>query len=165
MVKLPTQITGNIGLYHVCYRLSQMGWNVMPTARNARGIDIVCFNMDGTRTITVQVKTLTKRAPAIIGAHLDNIVGDFWTIVTNAATSEPLTYILTPAEVKELATGRKTKGPPMHRVTPANFGQPQFLEAWKRIGYGIPNLERADKLDGDEWFEEAMREERNRHKK
>jgi hypothetical protein len=30
------QITGNLGLYYCCYKLSLLGWNVMPTARNAR---------------------------------------------------------------------------------------------------------------------------------
>jgi len=37
--KKDNQVTGNVGLYYVCYRLSRMGWNAMPTARNARGID------------------------------------------------------------------------------------------------------------------------------
>lgn len=31
-------------MYYACYRLSRMGWNVMPTARNARGIDIIAYN-------------------------------------------------------------------------------------------------------------------------
>jgi hypothetical protein len=31
------QVVGNIGMYYAAYRLSQQGWNVMPTARNARG--------------------------------------------------------------------------------------------------------------------------------
>lgn len=35
------QTVGNIGLFYVCYRLSRLGWNVMPTSRNARGVDIV----------------------------------------------------------------------------------------------------------------------------
>gem|GEM_PF-3520205 len=41
-----TQVTGNIGLYYACYQLSRMGWNAMPTARNARGIDIIAYNRD-----------------------------------------------------------------------------------------------------------------------
>ncbi|ABM23214.1 hypothetical protein Sputw3181_0363 [Shewanella sp. W3-18-1] len=41
IMKLETQVTGNIGMYYACYKLSCMGWNVMPTARNARGIDII----------------------------------------------------------------------------------------------------------------------------
>lgn len=46
-MKLPTGIVGNTGLYYACYRLSALGWNVMPTARNTRGIDVVCFSVDG----------------------------------------------------------------------------------------------------------------------
>jgi hypothetical protein len=28
------QVVGNIGMYYAAYRLSQQGWNVMPTARS-----------------------------------------------------------------------------------------------------------------------------------
>ena len=35
------QYVGNIGMYFAAYRLSLMGWNVMPTSRNARGIDLL----------------------------------------------------------------------------------------------------------------------------
>lgn len=45
-MKLDSQITGNTGLYYTCYKLSRMGWNVMPTARNARGIDSVAYNRE-----------------------------------------------------------------------------------------------------------------------
>ena len=33
------QVVGNIGMSFAPYRLSQQGWNVMPTARNARGVE------------------------------------------------------------------------------------------------------------------------------
>ena len=39
--RLDRQVTGNVGLYYCCYQRSLMGWNVMPTARNAKGVDIV----------------------------------------------------------------------------------------------------------------------------
>ena len=32
------QLVGNVGLYYICYELSRLGWNVLPTSRNARGI-------------------------------------------------------------------------------------------------------------------------------
>ena len=35
------QMVGNIGLFYTCYRLSRLGWNAMPTSRNARGVDII----------------------------------------------------------------------------------------------------------------------------
>ena len=69
-MKFDAQITGNIGLYYTCYRLSKMGWNVMPTSRNARGIDIIAYNREGTKFIGIQVKTLSKRNPVPLGKVL-----------------------------------------------------------------------------------------------
>jgi hypothetical protein len=45
------QITGNVGLYLTCYKLSKLGWNAMPTARNARGIDIVAYDRTASRFV------------------------------------------------------------------------------------------------------------------
>jgi hypothetical protein len=50
------QTVGNIGLFYVCYRLSRMGWNVMPTARNAKGIDILVYSQDASQTRTRREK-------------------------------------------------------------------------------------------------------------
>src|SRR5277367_1271042 len=57
------QTVGNIGLFYVCHQLSRMGWNVMPTARNAKGVDILIYSQDASQTHTVQVKTLSKGSP------------------------------------------------------------------------------------------------------
>ena len=35
-MKLPAGIARNTGLYYACCKLSALGWNVMPTARNTR---------------------------------------------------------------------------------------------------------------------------------
>ena len=73
-----TQIIGNIGLYWVCYQLSRRGWNAMPTARNARGVDVIAYNSDCSRMLAIQVKTLSRRNPVPLGASLDRIMGDLW---------------------------------------------------------------------------------------
>lgn len=62
-MKRDHQVTGNIGLCWNCYQLSQLGWNAMPTARNARGVDVIAYNRACTKTISIQVKTLSKRSP------------------------------------------------------------------------------------------------------
>lgn len=67
---LDPQLTGNVGLYYCCYRRSLMGWNVMPTARNARGVDIIAYSRDASRFVGVQVKALSKRNPVRLGAGL-----------------------------------------------------------------------------------------------
>ncbi len=81
----------------------------MPTARNARGVDIIAYSGDASRFIGVQVKALSKRSPVPLGLSLEKCMGDFWIIVSKAVAESPLTYVLTPSEVRAHATaGRKT---------------------------------------------------------
>lgn len=63
-------------MFYVCYQLSLLNWNVIPTSRNARGVDIIAFSMKGTKMLTFQIKTLSKRNPIAIGSSLD-IMEDF----------------------------------------------------------------------------------------
>lgn len=101
--KKDNQITGNAGVYYCCYRLSLLGWNVMPTARNARGVDIIAYKQDASRFIAVQVKALSEREAAGIGPSLDKVMGDFWLIVNDVVTT-PSVFVFLPQEVKELAS-------------------------------------------------------------
>ena len=98
------QITGNVGLYYCCYRLSLLGWNVMPTARNAQGVDIIAYNRDASRFVAIQVKTLSDHAPVGIGKSLDGVMGDFWVVVNEVASLPPSAFILLPSEVRELVS-------------------------------------------------------------
>ena len=134
-MKLDAQVTGNIGLYYTCYRLSRTGWNVTPTARNARGIDIIAYNRKGTEFIGIQVKTLSKRNPVPLGSTLEKIMGDYWIIVNNVS-KEPNAFILLPDEVKSLAHRGEKEGKVSYWLQPASYDNEQFKEAWHRIGYG-----------------------------
>ena len=72
-IPLNKQIVGNVGLFYACYWLSRLGWNVMPTSRNARGIDILIYSQDATRKYTIQVKTLSGLTPVPLGTSLDGL--------------------------------------------------------------------------------------------
>ena len=126
-----SQITGNIGLYWACYHLSRMGWNAMSTARNARGVDIIAYNRDCSRMISIQVKTLSKRDP--VGNSLDKIMGDFWVIV-NRVSSEPQTYVLLPSEVNDLAHREEKDGRVSFWLEPSSYCVEEFHDAWDRMG-------------------------------
>ncbi len=139
-MKLNAQVVGNAGLYYVCYRLSLLGWNVMPTARNARGIDIVAYNRNGKRYLGIQVKALSKRTPVPLGKSLENIMGDFWVIVNGVASSNPTAFILTPGEVKERAHRGEKDGRVSFWLQPSAYDVDQFREAWARIGRGDVDL-------------------------
>ncbi|RKY55023.1 MAG: hypothetical protein DRP96_13050 [Candidatus Neomarinimicrobiota bacterium] len=134
-MKLDSQVVGNVGLYFACYRLSLLGWNVMPTARNARGIDIVIYSRDGKRFLGVQVKSLSKRPPVPLGTSVENLLGDFWVIVADVV-SNPVAFILTPDEVRELAHRGERNGRVSFWLQPKSYDRDEFREAWHRIGRG-----------------------------
>jgi len=134
------QITGNIGLYYVCLKLSQMGLNVMPTARNSRGIDIIAYDKTGTRFIGIQVKALSKRSPVPLGKSKEVFMGDFWVIVSRLA-GEPQVFILTPEEVHKHADEKVKDGKVSYWLQPRYYDQADFREAWNRIEEKVNLLE------------------------
>lgn len=134
MMKLDAQVTGNVGLYYVCYKLSMMGWNVMPTARNARGIDIVIYSRDAEKFLGIQVKALSKRDAVPIGSSVDKVMGDFWVIV-NRVSTQPHAYVMSPEEVRSLCH-RSGSDKPSYWLEAKDYAVETFEEKWERIGYG-----------------------------
>lgn len=92
--KLSLDLTGNAGMYYVCYQLSLQGWNAMPTTKNATGVDVVLYKKETNRSVSVQVKTkLAKAGPTDVPLYdvprdvdakkflRKKVLGDFWVIV------------------------------------------------------------------------------------
>jgi len=131
------QIVGNMGLFYACYQLSLLGWNAMPTSRNARGVDVICFSMDGRKMLTLQVKSLSRKKPPVpLGKSLDKIMGDFWVVVTNVASGRPECYILLPHEVRAMAHRGEKDGRVSYWLQPRRYAVDSFREKWDRIGHG-----------------------------
>ena len=133
--RLDKQVTGNVGLYYCCYQLSLMGWNVMLTARNARGVDIVIYNADATEYLGIQVKTLSGKHDVPLGSSL-SIMGHFWVILTEVASGVPKVFVLTPGDVRAGAVENQKDGKSAFWLSRKHYSQPHFLEAWKQIGFG-----------------------------
>lgn len=130
------QVVGNVGLYYVCYKLSRLGWNVMPTARNARGIDVLVYSQDSTKTHTIQVKALSRRSPVPLGNKLDGLFGDFFIICRNVASDEPECFVLSPVEVRQLAHKGEKNAKISYWLQPKQYETTAFRENWDRIGKG-----------------------------
>jgi len=137
-VKNNPQIIGNAGLYYCCYQLSLRGWNVMPTARNAKGVDILAYNTNASKFISIQVKSLSKLSPVPLGKSLGNIIGDYWIIVNNLLKT-PRSYIMLPNEIKSLSHRGEKDGKISYWLQPVNYIKDDYLEAWSRIGFGDTN--------------------------
>jgi len=80
-ISMNSQIVGNVGLYFVCYELSKRSWNVMPTARNAKGVDIIAYNIEASRYIGVQVKSLSKKNPVPLGNSFRTGKDRYWIFI------------------------------------------------------------------------------------
>jgi hypothetical protein len=132
LLEMNAHIVGNIGLYFVCYELSKRGWNVMPTARNAKGIDIIAYNLTATRYIGVQVKSLSKKNPVPLGNSLEKIISDFW-IIVNDLEGTPGIFLLRPDEVKARAHRTEKEGKVAFWLEPKSYQVPDFQGRWDRI--------------------------------
>jgi len=130
------QVVGNVGLFFVCYQLSRLGWNAMPTARNAKGIDVLIYSQDATRKLSLQVKALSARNPVPLGTRLDALFGDFFVICRNVAADIPECFILKPDEVRALAHRGEKDGKVSYWLQPKEYAVPEFKEKWDRIGKG-----------------------------
>ena len=98
--KLPNQVIGNIGLYYICYELSKRGWNVLPTSRNTRGVDLVIYNQNANIMHTAQIKTLSKKTPIPLGKNLDNLIAEFIMVCVLEA-EKPQVFVFTTEEMKQ----------------------------------------------------------------
>jgi hypothetical protein len=130
--------TGNIGLFYACYALTLRGWNVMPTARNARGIDIVAYSQNAARTALVQVKTLSRMRPVGLGASADSSIGDFIVICVRDYPNEPKCFVMKPSEVRKLARHYKKGGKTSCWLPVSSYDNSKYRGRWERIGSGVP---------------------------
>jgi hypothetical protein len=131
-------ITGNTGMYFVAYQLSRRGWNVMPTSRNARGIDLLAYDANARNFLGLQIKTLSRGRNAVpLGLH-PQFLGDWWIVVTNvgniAEVENPECFVLTPGEVKRGAV--QDEGAPQACWLPWDYYSKERFKDWDRIGRG-----------------------------
>lgn len=66
---------GVAGEYYVAAELSKRGYLASITLRNTKGIDILCSKQDGSKSVTIQVKTNQSQQPRWI---LTNKAEDFF---------------------------------------------------------------------------------------
>ena len=117
-------------MYYVCYRLSELGLNVMPTARNAKGIDIVAYGDDG-RFLGVQVKTLSKPSAIPLGKSREGLTGDYWCVVVGQRDGSWKVFVMTKQAIYDKAH-QDSKG--SWWVEFKEFGKSElFLEKWNHI--------------------------------
>ncbi|MBK5265703.1 MAG: hypothetical protein JJE34_10815 [Alphaproteobacteria bacterium] len=131
------QFTGNAGLGYILWQMSRRGWHAVPTIRNARGSDILVTDADEDVKFGIQSKALSKRQAVPLGRDLTTLRSEWWIITVHANSDNPVCYIMTINEVRELASQDKG-GQQAHWLEPRDYDRDEFKNAWDRIG-SAPN--------------------------
>jgi hypothetical protein len=131
--KLPPHLVRNAGVFYVCHRLSQRGWNAIPRMRYAKGPNVVIDSEDTKRTWRLKVRSLSKRDPVPLGK--DPRIDADWVVVCIGVTDSPRCFVLTPDEVITLAN--RDKHGENHWLEPLQYDTEEFAERWDRIGSGL----------------------------
>ncbi len=133
-MKLPPRLVRNAGVFYVCHRLSQMGWNTSPTIRNAKGPNVVIDSTDEKRTRRLKVRSLSKRDPVPLSKD-PNIDADWVVVCIGVQTDSPRCFVLTPGEVSRLAN--RDKHGENYWLEPPQYDTEKFAQRWDRIGSGL----------------------------
>ena len=129
------QLVGNVGLYYICYELSRLGWNVLPTSRNARGIDLVIYSRDAERKHTIQIKSLSKKNPVPVGTRLDCLIAEYLIVCTKVFEEKPEVFIMRIDAIKNRIHEGIKDGRKSYWLQPKSYDD--FKDNWGIIGRGF----------------------------
>lgn len=135
MTKSSSQVTGNTGLYLVCYELSKRGWNVVPTSRNARGVDVLIYSQDGQKRYTIQVKALSDLSAVPFGSNLENQIADFFVICTQVSSNAPRFFIAETTQLVSKVTKQTKEAKDSYWLEKTDYLE--FEGLWEKIGNGF----------------------------
>lgn len=146
-LKIGTTQVGVAGEYLAAGELSLRGFVTSITLRNSRGIDIIASNKDGTKSVSIQVKTnsdgknkwiLTEKSEEFYSEN------HFYIFVAIKGLNKRPDYRIVPSEVvaKQIYVGHrnwlkgiKSNGKPRKDSNIRNFVDEgdKYLEAWHLI--------------------------------
>src|SRR5436305_6836433 len=109
-----------------------MGWNVMSTARYAKGADILIYSQDAARTRTIQVKTLSKGSPVPLSNKLDYLFADFVVVCRHVIQETPECFVMTPEEIRKLVFRGEKNDKVSFWLQPKDYATDEFREKWER---------------------------------
>lgn len=145
--KLESTLVGVAGEYLVAGELTLRGYIASITLRNSRGIDIIASNADGSRSVSIQVKTnsdgrknwmLNKKAESF---HSPN---HYYVFVALQGLGQRARFHVVPSKViadytysthSEWLMGKKSDGSDRRDSPLRKFNDPEneYLETWELI--------------------------------
>lgn len=146
--KIEANLVGVAGEYLVAGELSLRGYIASITLRNTRGIDIIASYSDGSKSVSIQVKTNSSGSTTwVLSKKSELFYSDnhYYILVgLNGIGNRPSYYIVPSKYVanyiytdhREWLKGTKSDGSPRKDSSIRNFRDPagEYLEAWHLLG-------------------------------
>ncbi|MFT5194187.1 MAG: hypothetical protein ACI85U_001193 [Candidatus Promineifilaceae bacterium] len=146
-MKLESTLVGVAGEYLVAGELTLRGYIASITLRNSRGIDIIASSADGSRSISIQVKTNSDGKPKwILNKKSEGYFSDnhFYVFVALQNIGSRPDFYIVPSQVvadyvrNDHATWLslpKANGSPRKDSNMRKFNDPEqkYLEAWELL--------------------------------
>lgn len=143
--EIPHILAGVAGEYYVAAELSRRGFIASISLRNTRGMDILATNQDGTRSVTIQVKTTQKTGRSwLLSEKAESFVSKthFYVFVRLGGREERAEFHIVPSRVvaKYVKEGHQgwlrqlgKKGQPHNDSAMRQFRDrdDRYLEKWK----------------------------------
>ena len=145
--KLEPTLVGVAGEYLVAGELSLRGYIASITLRNSRGIDIIASNADGTKSVSIQVKTNSKGdSKWVLSQKSETFYSEnhYYILVALKDRGERPKYYIVPSKIvaeyittnhSQWLAGKKNDGSARKDSLIRNFRDPddKYLEAWDLI--------------------------------
>ena len=145
--KLESVLVGVAGEYFVAGELSRRGYIASITLRNSRGIDIIASNSDGSKSVSIQVKTNSSGKKSwILNKKSEDFFSDnhYYIFVALGHQDERPSYHIVPSkDVAEHTSkrhvnwlkGKKRDGTDRKDSSMRKFDDPsdRYQEAWHLI--------------------------------
>lgn len=147
---LETSLVGVAGEYFVAAELSIRGLLASITLRNSRGVDIIASSSDASRSVSIQVKTSSGKAPKwMLSKNSESFASDthFYAFVLLRGVGDRPDFYVVPSRVvakyiadshRRWLAGVKADGSPRKDSAMRNFIDREgvYKEAWQLLNLG-----------------------------
>jgi Holliday junction resolvase-like predicted endonuclease len=154
-MKLSKQISGIAGEYYVAAELSRRGYLAAITLRNSEGIDILVSNIEGSKLVSIQVKTTQNKEKWILSKKIENEKSKnkffIFVKIPNDINSKPEYHIINSEKLSEKIytghrnwlnnlskNGKKRKDSDVRQFEPKYFENDELL-SWDHLIQLIEN--------------------------
>ncbi len=126
------RVSGNIGLYYVCYQLSVRDWRVLVSKCNMSCPNHGrCWKVQG-QVVSFQTTNQREKGPIQFDGGHEKITEDFLISVVNSDNGKPEVYVFTADEARDCMVVSETN-PDRSFIGEKVYDTDRFSERWDKL--------------------------------